>query len=205
MNKADFDSSTAGIVLAAGRSERMGRPKMDLPWGDTTVLGKVIRSLSAGGLKKIYVVINPVRKPVLSESFPHIDLAWIENPAAETNEMLKSIQTGLSNLSDEIDFAFISLGDQPTIRPDVINKVLVTRKESQETLIFPSYRFRRGHPWGVGREYWGEICNLKSTDTVRTFIQAHADVIHYVNFDFESPEDIDTPEMYEDLKKTSNL
>lgn len=189
--------------MAAGRSERMGKPKLNLSWGKTTILGQVIMSLAEGGLHRIFVVINPLRRPEKPEGLPEVEITWIENPAAETGEMLKSIQTGLSKLPKDVQNILICLGDQPTIRPDVVLKIVQTVKETGDPLVFPSYRYRRGHPWAVNRKYWTEICGLKSTDTVRTFIQAHANAIHYVNFDLEPPEDIDTPEIYQRLKQTS--
>ncbi len=51
----DFDN-IAAIVLAAGNSSRMGRPKLSLPWGNTTVLGRVVATFSEAGIKDIIVV-----------------------------------------------------------------------------------------------------------------------------------------------------
>ena len=193
-------SFCVGLILAAGRSERMGEPKLNLPWGKTTVLGQVVKSLAEGGLRRIYIVINPLRMPEMPHEMFNVEITWIENPEAETGEMLKSIQTGLSALPEDVQNVLIALGDQPTIRIDVVKIMLQTIQETEETLIFPSYRMKRGHPWVVNKQYWPEIRDLKSFDTPRTFIQAHANKIHYVNFDFEPPEDMDTPEMYHRLK-----
>jgi molybdenum cofactor cytidylyltransferase len=200
-----METNFAGLILGAGRSERMGEPKLNLPWGKTTVLGQVIKSLAEGGLNRIFIVINPFRRPIIPDDLPEVEISWIENPAAETNEMLKSIQTGLSGMPDEIQNVLICLGDQPTIQPEVVESVYKAAQETGETLIFPSYRFRRGHPWIVNRKYWPEICSLSDTDTVRTFIEAHAGAIHYVNFDQNAPEDMDTPEMYQRLKQTAGM
>jgi len=205
MNLEKPSSFVAGLILAAGRSERMGTPKSNLAWGTTTVLGQVIRSLGEGGLKCIYVVINPFRKPEIPEGLTDLKVVLIENPAAETSEMLKSIQIGLSSLPEEVQSVMVALGDQPTIRSEVIRKILQTVDDTGEGLIFPSYRHRRGHPWTVNREFWSEICSLSENETARTFIQAHASTIHYVNFDLDPPEDMDTPEMYQHLKHTSGM
>lgn len=198
-------SNFGGLILAAGRSERMGEPKLNLPWGKTTVLGQVIKSLVDGGLNRIFIVINPLRRPIVPEELPNMEITWIENPAAETNEMLKSIQTGLSALPPEIKNTLICLGDQPTIQPEVVKNVMEAANETEETLIFPSYRYRRGHPWVVNRKYWPEICSLSDSDTVRTFIESHAREIHYVNVDNDAPEDMDTPEMYLRLKHAAGM
>ncbi|MEI8130917.1 MAG: nucleotidyltransferase family protein [Leptolinea sp.] len=198
-------SNCVGLILAAGRSERMGTPKSNLPWGNTSVLGQVIRTLTEGGLHRIFIVINPFRKPEILGDLPDVEITWIDNPEAETAEMLKSIQTGLSAFPENVQNGLITLGDQPTIRMEVVKKMLLAIQETEETLIFPSYRKKRGHPWAVNKIYWAEICELTRTDTPRTFIKAHADDIHYIDFDLEPPEDIDTPEMYHRLKLEAGM
>jgi molybdenum cofactor cytidylyltransferase len=205
MKKTDQISTIGGLILAAGRSERMGKAKPNLPWGNTTVLGQVIRTLAEGGLCRIYIVINPLRKPEIPENLPDVEITWIENPAAEKEEMLKSIQTGLSGLPANLESALICLGDQPTISPDIVHQVLVDVELKTYDLIIPSYRYRRGHPWAVNKKYWPEICNLNPNQTVRTFIQAHENEIHYVNIDLDLPEDLDTPEMYILLKQKAGM
>jgi CTP:molybdopterin cytidylyltransferase MocA len=124
MSNQKSNFQIAGLIVAAGRSERMGSPKLNLSWGDTTVLGQVIRALADGGVTRVFVVINPLRKPLIPDGLPDIEINWIENPAAETSEMLTSIQTGLSALPQDVQFALICLGDQPTIRPDVVQTIL---------------------------------------------------------------------------------
>ncbi len=188
-----------GLILAAGKSSRMGQPKPNLPWGETTVLGSVIHNLVEGGLKKIFIVISPSRKPVLLPEKFNADIVWIENPRADVDEMLVSIQTGLSSLPKEIEYAFICLGDQPTIRAEVVDELLGEVEKSGASLIFPSYRMRRGHPWVVKRNEWQGILELTKDDTVRTFIQSRAADIHYKCFDFDPPDDMDTPDEYQSL------
>jgi molybdenum cofactor cytidylyltransferase len=205
MKKTNKISPIGGLILAAGRSERMGKAKSNLPWGNTTVLGQVIRTLAEGGLSRIFIVINPLRRPENPGNLPDIEITWIENPAAETEEMLKSIQTGLSGLPANLESILICLGDQPTIQPDIVHQVLVEVEMKAYDLIIPSYRYRRGHPWAVNKKYWPEICNLDPKQTVRTFIQAHVNDIHYVNFDLDLPEDLDTPDMYEMLKQKAGM
>ena len=54
------------VVLAAGRSRRMGRPKMILPWGETTVIGQVVNVLLAAGVDDLLVVTGGAREDVES-------------------------------------------------------------------------------------------------------------------------------------------
>jgi molybdenum cofactor cytidylyltransferase len=193
------DRSICGLILAAGKSSRMGQPKLNLPWQDTTVLGAVIKSLYDGGIQRIFIVINPQRKPEIPGNLSDVDLTWVENPNAETDDMLVSIQTGISNLPPDVNFIFICLGDQPTIQSTVIKSLVREVAKEQESLIIPSYRMRRGHPWIVGRGLWPDILALQKDDTVRTFIKMYEKNIHYVTFDMDAPADMDTPEEYKKL------
>jgi CTP:molybdopterin cytidylyltransferase MocA len=135
---------------------------------------------------------------LLSEKF-NADIIWIENPRADVDEMLVSIQTGLSALPKEIEYAFICLGDQPTIRSEVVDELLGEVEKSGASVIFPSYRMRRGNPWVVKRNEWQGILELTKEETVRTFIQSRAEDIHYKCFDFDPPDDMDTPDEYQSL------
>jgi molybdenum cofactor cytidylyltransferase len=203
MTVDSIKNSACGLILAAGKSSRMGRLKSNLPWRNTTVLGSVIQNLVEGGLTNIYIVISPERKPNKFPIIEGVTLHWVENPRADVDEMLVSIQTGLSALPQSVEYAFICLGDQPTIRPDVVNKLLDQLETHGASLLFPSYRMRRGHPWVVRRDEWPNILTLRKEDTVRTFIQSHAADIHYITFDFDPPEDMDTPEEYQKLFERS--
>jgi len=155
-----IDRSISGLILGAGKSSRMGQPKLNLPWRNTTVLGAVLSNLYKGGINRTFVVVNPNRRPLIPENIPSMDITWVENPDAEVEDMLVSIQTGINALPDEIKYVFICLGDQPTIQPSVVQQLREVVSHSADNLIFPSYNMRRGHPWVVGRVFWKEILNL---------------------------------------------
>lgn len=193
-------SSYGALILAAGKSTRMGTYKLNLPWYDTTVFGSVIRNLRDGGISRFFIVCSSNRKPVEPSNLSGVKLDWIENPKADTEEMLVSIQAGLNAIPSDVEYVFICLGDQPTINPQVIG-ALIDELSPERLLIIPSYRMRRGHPWVVKRDLWPEITRLDKNNTVRTFIDSCADKIHYVSFDMKRPDDMDTPDDYQKLLK----
>jgi molybdenum cofactor cytidylyltransferase len=188
-----------GLVLAAGKSSRMGKPKMNLPWGDTSILGAVIFALSSGGVNTVHVVVNPLRKPDTPRNLPDVKIHWIENRDAEVEDMLSSIQTGLRSLPPECRYVMICPGDQPTILTETVKALLESASDGEKNIIFPSYHMRRGHPWMVNRDLWDEILQLPITDNVRTVINNHQNEITYVTIDSDPPSDIDTPEDYQRL------
>lgn len=188
------------IILAAGQSKRMGQPKMLLPWGKTTVLGQVISTFSQTQVSEIVIVSGGVREAVeaeaarLAEKFP---VRCIHNPAYASGEMLSSLQCGLAALGPGVESTLIALGDQPQLSLDSARKVVAAFESTSARLIVPSYNRRRGHPWLVQRELWGELLALKAPETLRDFLNAHVDEILYVEADQTILKDLDTPDDYQ--------
>ncbi len=189
----------AVLILAAGQSRRMGQAKMLLPWGKTTVLGKVIETLaSATEDANIDLVVitggarNLVEAEIARLAQQH-RLRAIFNEQYETGEMMSSIRVGLAGLAQGVESVLIALGDQPQLSLDAARKILLARETSPSRLILPSYSMRRGHPWLVRRDLWPE---LSASATARDFLKAHADEISYVETDESILQDLDTPEDY---------
>ena len=108
------------VILAAGLSTRMGKPKMILPWGKSTIIGTVVSTLAATGLKKIIVVTGGASREI-EEVLSGFSQQIVFNPMYENGEMLYSIQTGLSVLPSNIHAALVVLGDQPQMQLTLFN------------------------------------------------------------------------------------
>jgi molybdenum cofactor cytidylyltransferase len=185
------------VVLAAGLSTRMGRPKMVLPWGSSTVIGAVVTALTQAGVPEIAVVVGGAREQVaaaLLASTAHT----VFNPAFENGEMLASLQTGLASLSVECASALVALGDQPQIQARIVKEVIRRYAEKGAIITVPSYQMRRGHPWLIQRRLWPEILAMRSPQTMRDFLNAHTAEIDYLVVDSGTIlMDLDTPEDYQ--------
>jgi molybdenum cofactor cytidylyltransferase len=196
----------SAIVTAAGKSVRMGQPKMLMPWGNTTVLGKVVQTLQAVGVEDIVVVTNSKIAPQITSSEFRIALN-------DDGEMLESIQLGLQALlpppslrdTSPKSFGFgggregvlICLGDQPQIEEENVHKVCDAFRQNKSQIVAPSYQMRRGHPWLVTRELWDEILGLRPPQSMRDFLNLHKDEIFYVECNSPSIlQDLDTPADY---------
>jgi molybdenum cofactor cytidylyltransferase len=185
------------IVLAAGLSSRMGQPKMTLPWGETTVIGRVVDVLAEAGSSEIIVVTGGAHTEVV-EVLRGREVHTIFNPKYQSGEMLDSIQVGMSVLGKDVGAAVIALGDQPQIQVGVVRSVIRRYQSKKPALVIPSFEMRRGHPWLVERSLWQEILDLDSFQTMRDFIEHNRQRIDYVNVDTPSVlQDLDTPEDYE--------
>jgi molybdenum cofactor cytidylyltransferase len=186
----------AALILAAGASSRMGRPKLALPWGETTVLGNVVHTIKAAGIEDILVVIGGGGQTVEAIcSAEGLRAVLSQEPAG--GDMLSSLQTGLREMRPAAGAALVALGDQPQIEETTVRQVARPYLDSTAPIVVPSYRMRRGHPWLVSRLFWKEILGMGPPETPRHFLDRHALDIHYV--DVHSPailEDLDSPEDY---------
>lgn len=186
----------AAVVLAAGLSRRMGRPKASLPWGDTTVLGQVLATLQEAGLQEIVVVTGGDRKA--TEALVGALARTAFNPEYARGDMLGSLQCGLRSLHPGAGAALVALADQPLVQPGTVRSLLEAYRRTGATLVVPSTGSRRGHPWLVDRAHWNELLGMTPPGSPRDFFRRHEGDIHYVSVDDPGIlQDLDTPEQYE--------
>ena len=190
----------SAIVLAAGRSTRMGSQKMLLPWGETTVIENVISTLQEVGIPNIRVVTGEMHAKI-SERLQEYNVQLVFNKDYENGEMLTSIQVGICEINAAADAILIVLGDQPQIKAQVIREIIERYLVTHHPIIVPSYKMHRGHPWLLGQSFWEEILALKPPETLRDFLIKHNVEIDYVNVDTPSVlQDLDTQQDYSQFK-----
>lgn len=187
----------AAIVLAAGKSQRMGSPKMLLPWGSKTVIERVISTLTGCGIVQVIVVAGQYFE-LIQEATQDLSCRVIQNSDYTTGEMLSSIQVGLESLPESVPSALIVLGDQPQMQANTIRLILDQWVKSQTELIVPSFQKHKGHPWMIHHNLFSEFTQLRPPSTPHDFINAHIADIHYIDVDNDSIlRDLDTPEDYQ--------
>jgi molybdenum cofactor cytidylyltransferase len=190
----------SAIILAAGESKRMGQPKMLLAWGKVSVLEHVISTFQSAGIEDIIVVTGGAHEQV-EEIVKQNGVRSVFNTNYANGEMLSSLQCGLEILSREDSTAIatlIGLGDQPQIQIESVHLICETFRERKCRLIVPSFQMRRGHPWLVERSLWKEVLEMRSPQSLRDFLNKHAEEISYVEVDTPSIlADLDTPEDYQ--------
>ena len=185
----------SAIILAAGESKRMGQPKMLMPWGKSTVIQTVISTIQDAGINDILVVTGGAHNQIESMIGQAAQVVFNENYAE--GEMLSSLQRGLTAKKHEASAALICLGDQPQVQRRSVQRILREYKETNASIIVPSYQMHRGHPWLVAREHWDAILQMRAPDSPREFLNRNSRKIRYV--EINSPtilQDLDTPEDY---------
>lgn len=185
------------VVLGAGLSRRMGSPKLLLPWGATTVIGKVVSTCVGAGAAEI-VVVTGAETVSIRAALADLPATTVFNPDYQQGEMVSSLKVGLGALPEAIAAALVVLGDQPQIEANTISLVVGAYRSSQAQIVVPSYELRRGHPWLLHRSLWERIQSLSGERTMRDFLNEHAHLIHYVAVDTPGIlKDLDTPQQYQ--------
>ena len=180
------------VVLAAGRSRRMGRSKPLLPLGDRTILQQVLIALQAAAPAQVLVVLGPEGQPVVDSltDFP-VTIVWNRAPASE---MADSLRTALKELSLEDQGVMVCLGDQPLIRPSTYRRLAEAHLARPGAILQPRHAGRKGHPVLLPSSLLRE---LGSQPTLRDLLAVHAERI--VTIDVDDPGilmDLDTEEDY---------
>lgn len=186
----------SAIVLAAGKSERMGRPKALLPFRGRTFLENILDSIAESSVEHTVVVLGHHRAEVERT---------VPMPAAVFNEdyeqgMITSLQKGIRALPPAAEGAVIFLVDHPVVEVSTIEALIANF--SNKPIVVPVYKGRRGHPVLFGREVLGEILALPHFAGANIVVRKDPGRVLEVPVDAPGVLiDIDTPEQLEELLK----
>ncbi|MGD0614689.1 MAG: nucleotidyltransferase family protein [Verrucomicrobiota bacterium] len=187
------------IVLAAGSSRRMGRPKLLLPWGDTTVLGHLIETWRSLLARQIVVVCATDARAIGEEldrlRFPAEDRIF--NPDPERG-MFSSIQRAAAwgGWKGELTHWMIALGDQPHLRAATLQALLDFGAANRDRICQPSHHGRARHPVLLPKPVFDALKDHPAAD-LKQFLASHADRLAVFESDDAGLDfDMDTPSDY---------
>jgi molybdenum cofactor cytidylyltransferase len=187
------------IVLAAGKSSRMGSNKLLLPFSGKTVLETTLDALKG----VTTVVVTGHRPEDLEAVLARYPVRVVHNPRHEEG-MTTSFQAGLRAV--DADAAFLVLGDQVGLDHRVLSSMVQVLVEDEAALIVsPVYGERGGHPVLFRRSLFGEILSLRPDQILKDMVTRHGQGHRYVEGDVWTVIDMDTPEEYEAAKKLWSL
>ena len=188
---------TCAIVLAAGRSRRMGTPKLLLPFAGSTVIARVVDACLGVPVDATLVVIRPEDQQVRA-ALGDRPVVFAENPDA-TGVMLSSVRCGLRALPAAARTILVSPGDQPSLAPGLIRQMLAHHHSSGSGITVPVHAGRRGHPIIFAARFREEILRAFEGVGLRGLLEAHAaEVFEWPTADEAPCEDLDTPADYRD-------
>ena len=185
----------SAILLAAGRSSRMGAFKPLLPFGNKTVIECCIDSLRNGGVETIVVVLGH-RAGDVREKLSGVRFAVNPDP---DSEMGASIAAGIRELPDDAEATLIALADHPAVPPSVVRTVIEKCREGNR-IVIPTWQGRGGHPVLVDLTFRPELLSLTETGGLRALFESHREAVRRVPVD--SPfiaRDMDTWDDYRAL------
>src|ERR1700677_1144212 len=203
-------ASSAGIILAAGESTRMGRDKAMLPWpplfagqsaSNDTLLSAAIRSLSSA--TDFALVVVGKNEAALAPVIYSNGASLVVNRDPDRGQF-SSLQVGLQEvLSHGRDAAMVTLVDRPPVKPATLQILRDAFSMADPNLwaIVPEYSGHHGHPYLVGRELMSAFLQEPATSNARDIEHAHLDHIQYIRVDDPLVAvNINTPEDYASLQ-----
>jgi len=193
MQAPQADSFVTGLVLGAGGSRRLGRPKQLLPYLDGTLLGHVVGVARECQFDQLIVAIGGAAEDVRSQ----VDLAGTEVVINDGYGAgcSSSIAAALGAVDPRCDVMVLMLGDQPGVPAATVAALLAGRGDAP--LAVCRYEDGRGHPFAFARSVFDELADLHGDKGVWRLLDQRSGEVVEVPVAGPTPLDVDTPEDYE--------
>ncbi len=191
-------ADVVGIVLGAGGSRRLGRPKQTLPFGDTTLLGWVLRDVEASRLDRVILVLGGAAGEALAGAHP--GRAEVVTNAAYGTGCASSLLAGL-DAAGTADAVVLLLGDMPGVDRSLIDAVRADWEEHRPWAAVTAYRGTAGHPLVFSAEAFADLRGLHGDKAVWKLLDHHPERFRRVAVDRRLPGDVDTWEEYEAARR----
>jgi len=187
------------IVLAAGKSTRMGRAKALLPLEhDETFLTRIITTLKAADVEDVVVVVGH-DAPAIIAAFDRrpVTARVVVNPNYEAGQ-LTSLVAGLRVVDRPgVVAALVALVDAPFFQPATVRALVDRYRRTRARIVRPVHGGRHGHPVLIDRALFGAIGAADPSQGAKAIVHAHASADGDVEVDDEGAfADIDTPADY---------
>ena len=200
-----MSTTIAAIVLAAGRSSRMGQHKLLLPLGGRSLVSYAVEAASASVADPVVVVLG-YQAAEVAEVLPSGRYTTCFN-ADFASGMASSLRLGVETLSSlgagtgPIIGAAVLLADQPLVSANMINRVLLAAGAEPDAIIAAAYEGQRSTPVYFPAHLWSELLQIEGDEGGRSVIARHPDLLRLEPFDDPAMAlDVDRMEDYLQLK-----
>jgi molybdenum cofactor cytidylyltransferase len=198
-----------GLIPAAGKSKRMGRPKLLLPFRGRTVLEHTITVFTTAGIEHVLMVVGPddlEQAALAARSGAHVFCLEKSTP-----DMRSTVEFGLGWIEAEFnpsagDFWLLAPADHPTLDEKSVEQLIQAAARSASFSIFiPTFNGARGHPVLINWKHVSGIRGFTKGVGINAWLREQSRVTLLVPVDSaEVLVDLDTPEDYERLLRRSN-
>ncbi|HJZ47478.1 MAG TPA: nucleotidyltransferase family protein [Roseiflexaceae bacterium] len=190
--------SVSGLILAAGASSRMGRPKQLLDWGGRPLVHAAAETALAAGLDPVLVVVGGAATEV-EGALAGLPLRIVANPDYAAGQST-SLRAGVAALGPTAEAAVVLLGDQPLVTAAIVEQIIAEWHASGAPIVAPVYAGQRGNPVLFARAVFPELLAIQGDQGARAVLAADRARVRLVAFDDPRPlADVDTLEDYERL------
>ena len=187
----------AAVVLSAGESSRMGRPKALLPIEGETFIGRIVASLKQTQVGKIIVVLGH-NSDLLAAAIRPLAVDILINTNYKLGQ-LSSLQVAVRKLLPDADCdgMLVHLVDHPYIDASLVDRMIQQFYESKKDIVVPRCRGKRGHPVLFSRALFGELLDAPMDQGAKAVVNAHGnETLEMETDEMGITVDIDTPELY---------
>ena len=186
--------SITGVVLAAGAAERMGEPKLLLPFGERTVLNTTIAAVEASSVDRV-IVVTGANAETVEASILAMRATVVRNPDYRRGNM-SSFLTATSTDPEAGAFILVA-GDQPTTRTEVIDTMVDLWYETGPWAAVTEYDDRVANPFLISRSAVGEAAEMEGEKVLgRLLVEGDDDRVVRFRVAGAAPRDVNTPEDY---------
>ncbi len=188
------------IILAAGGSSRLGKPKQVLQFQNSTLLTNVVKAAAAIDNNDIIVVTGAYAEEV-EKSITVSNVHIVMNNEWQSG-LASSIRTGINQLqkiNSEVDTCIIAVSDQPFVSGDTFSGLIEAKEATNKGICASSYKGTAGTPALFDKKYFNTLLSLDGDEGAKKIITGHPDDVTLVPFEKGSI-DIDTEQDYEKLK-----
>jgi molybdenum cofactor cytidylyltransferase len=192
------------IILAAGDSTRMGKPKALLPDPDgRPFVARLVRTFAAAGVDEVVVVTGRQHDAIVAAvtaDAPPVRLVFLRNPDPSRGQ-LSSLWIGLDAAAGpHLESILVTPVDIPMVRASTARHVIDEWRRSRAPIVRPAVGSRHGHPVLFDRAVFDELRRAPLTEGARVVVRAHArDVVNVPVDDEGCLVDVDTPDDYDAL------
>ncbi len=192
----------SGIILAAGAAERMGRQKLLLDLKGKPVLQWTLEAALGSKLDEVVCVVRESKEIQQKIPLKHEKLRWAVNDRAAEGQST-SIIAGLEAISPESEAALFLVGDQPLIKPELINGLIELFRKTDALIVVPTFTSQSRNPVLFHSNLFPEILQLKGDRGARGLIEKYRKNSVFLEWPEETPFfDVDRWEDYEKLTRS---
>ena len=180
------------VVLAAGASRRFGENKLLASLDGVPVIRRTVQNVLDSPVRAVHVVLGR-DAGLVRLALAGLPVDFVHN-ADYRSGMSTSLRAGVEAARIDGDFGLlVALGDQPSVTPAIIGRIIESYRRSRVAIVAPVYRGIRGNPVLFDAEIVSELLDVRGDEGARQVIARDSGRVEPVAFDSLPPPDVDTP------------